>query len=108
LGRHGHHVSTSTDGPAGVDTIRRLKPDLALVDVGLPGCDGYEVAAQVRADPECGTVQLVAMTGYGQPDDCRRALRAGFDAHLVKPVHSDQLLALLHDAPQRSSQMAAT
>jgi signal transduction histidine kinase len=99
LGRHGHQVSISIDGPAGVDTIRREKPDLALVDVGLPGLDGYEVAARVRADPECGAVQLVAMTGYGQPDDCRRALRAGFDAHLVKPVHSDQLLALLHDSP---------
>jgi CheY-like chemotaxis protein len=107
LGRHGHQVSISTDGPAGVDTIRREKPDLALVDVGLPGCDGYEVAAQVRADPECGGVQLVAMTGYGQPDDCRRALRAGFDAHLVKPVHSDQLLALLHDAPRPNAALVS-
>jgi CheY-like chemotaxis protein len=90
-----------------VDAIRRIKPDLALVDVGLPGLDGYEVAAQVRADPACGAVQLVAMTGYGQPDDCCRALRAGFDAHLVKPVRSDQLLALLHEAPQRSHQLSA-
>lgn len=102
LARHGHQVTAACDGPDGVATIRRLQPDLALVDVGLPGIDGYQVAAQVRADPECGSVQLVAMTGYGQPEDCRRAARAGFDAHLVKPVRAEQLLALLRDASNGS------
>ena len=100
LARHGHQVSSACDGPDGVATIRRMHPDLALVDVGLPGIDGYQVAAQVRADPDCGSVQLVAMTGYGQPEDCRRAEHAGFDAHLVKPVRAEQLLSLLqHAAP---------
>jgi signal transduction histidine kinase len=108
LVRHGHRVSLSSDGAEGVETIRRLKPDVALIDVGLPGLSGYEVAAQVRADPDCADVQLVAMTGYGQPDDFRRALRAGFDAHLVKPVRSDQLLDLLHEAPERTRQLTAT
>lgn len=104
LSRHGHHVDVSSDGPEGVQAIRAIKPDLALIDVGLPGIDGYEVAARVRADPDCRSVQLVAMTGYGQPEDHRRSLEAGFDAHLVKPVHAEQLLALLNSGlPRRQA-----
>ncbi|MEX0716411.1 MAG: response regulator [Planctomycetaceae bacterium] len=95
LGLNGHQVEVSTDGPGGVETIRRLRPDVALIDIGLPGFDGYEVAAQVRADRECRHVRLVAMTGYGQPEDRRRALAAGFDDHLVKPFSAEALNRLL-------------
>jgi signal transduction histidine kinase len=99
LGCSGHHVEEAGDGPGGVDAIRLAKPDLALIDIGLPGFDGYQVAAQVRADPECRHVRLIAMTGYGQPEDCRRALAAGFDAHLVKPVRADELTRVLEWQP---------
>jgi CheY-like chemotaxis protein len=99
LGLEGHIVEVSGDGPRGVEVIRRLRPDIALVDIGLPGCDGYQVAAQVRADPACRRVRLVAMTGYGQPDDRRRALDAGFDAHLVKPFQVEDLNRLLAGEP---------
>jgi signal transduction histidine kinase len=99
LGCSGHRVEEAGDGPSGVDAIRRARPDLALIDIGLPGFDGYQVAAQVRADPECRHVRLIAMTGYGQPEDCRRALAAGFDAHLVKPVRADELTRVLELQP---------
>jgi DNA-binding response OmpR family regulator len=88
----GHEVHEASDGPGGLDALRRLRPALALVDVGLPGFDGYELARKARAEGE-DSVYLVALTGYGQPDDRRRALEAGFDAHVVKPVHPDDLLA---------------
>ncbi len=99
LGCGGHLVEEAGDGPGGVDAIRRARPDLAFIDIGLPGFDGYQVAAQVRADPECRHVRLIAMTGYGQPEDCRRALAAGFDSHLVKPVRADELARILELEP---------
>jgi signal transduction histidine kinase len=87
----GHAVLEAVDGPDGLDCVRRLRPDVALVDVGLPGFDGYEVARQIRAEDSGKPLVLIALTGYGQPDDRRRALEAGFDAHLVKPVDFDAL-----------------
>ncbi len=87
----GHEVHEAHDGPSGLATILRVRPDVALVDVGLPELDGYEVARQVRAKVG-STIHLVALTGYGQPDDRRQALQAGFDAHLVKPVKPEALL----------------
>jgi signal transduction histidine kinase len=83
----GHEVHEAHDGPSGLATIMRLRPDVALVDVGLPEFDGYEVARQVRKTVGT-TIRLIALTGYGQPDDRRQALEAGFDAHLVKPVEA--------------------
>ena len=82
-------VLEAVDGPEGLASIRRARPDVALVDVGLPGFDGYEVARRVRAEDK--SIRLIALTGYGQPDDRRRALEAGFDAHLVKPVDFETL-----------------
>jgi CheY-like chemotaxis protein len=69
--------------------------DVALVDIGLPDMDGYEVARQLRKTPHGKAAHLVALTGYGQPEDRRRAIEAGFDAHLVKPVDPDNLVKLL-------------
>jgi signal transduction histidine kinase len=86
----GHEVHEAHDGPSGLATILRLRPDVALVDVGLPELDGYEIARQVRKTAGT-TIRLIALTGYGQPDDRRHALEAGFDAHLVKPVGPDAL-----------------
>ncbi len=91
----GHEVHEAADGPGGVDTILKVVPDVALVDLGLPALDGYEVARRVRADHAGRAVRLVALTGYGLPDDLKRSKRAGFDAHLVKPVDPVKLAAAI-------------
>jgi signal transduction histidine kinase len=90
----GHEVQDASDGPSGVEAILRVRPDVALIDIGLPEFDGYEVARKARGALG-GTILLVALTGYGQPDDRRQALEAGFDAHLVKPVEPSALLAVI-------------
>jgi signal transduction histidine kinase len=95
LERAGHEVHEAADGPSGVDAILKVRPDIALVDVGLPGLDGYEVARRVRADEAGAKVRLVALTGYGLPEDHRRSQEAGFDAHLVKPVDPARLAAAI-------------
>ena len=89
----GHEVSTAHDGPSGLDRILDRKPDVALVDLGLPGFDGYELARRVRAGGQ--RVVLVAVSGYGQPEDRQRALAAGFDEHLKKPVAFAELESAL-------------
>jgi CheY-like chemotaxis protein len=91
----GHEVSIAADGPSGLEAALGQRPDVAFVDVGLPGMDGYEVARQIRAAEGGERMRLVAMTGYGRPEDRDRALAAGFDAHLVKPVDPRQLQAVL-------------
>ncbi|HTM21270.1 MAG TPA: ATP-binding protein [Kofleriaceae bacterium] len=91
---HGHQVRQVADGRAGVDAALEEPPEVMIIDIGLPALDGYGVARQVRA--ELGErVYLIALTGYGQPDDRRRALDAGFDVHITKPVDSMALLDLL-------------
>ena len=91
----GHEVHEAADGATGVEAILTLRPDIALVDVGLPGLDGFEVARRVRADERGREVRLVALTGYGLPEDHRRSQEAGFDAHLVKPVDPARLAAVI-------------
>jgi signal transduction histidine kinase len=82
----GHDVRTASDGLTGVALILEAQPDVALIDVGLPGLDGYAVARQVRQGAKSPGIRLVAVTGYGQPYDRARARDAGFDLHLTKPV----------------------
>jgi CheY-like chemotaxis protein len=91
----GHDVHEAMSGPAGLDAILRLRPDVALVDLGLPGFDGLELARRVRASAGGDAVRLVALTGYGQPDDQRRTREAGFDAHLVKPADPARLATVI-------------
>jgi PAS domain S-box-containing protein len=98
----GHQVETASDGLEGLTAIRRQPPDIALVDIGLPGLNGYELARRVRVSPEGYNVRLVAVTGYGNPEDRRRVLDAGFDAHLVKPVDLKRLEEILADPPRRA------
>jgi CheY-like chemotaxis protein/anti-sigma regulatory factor (Ser/Thr protein kinase) len=86
----GHRVDTAADGLTGVESALRTPPDLVLVDLGLPGLDGYAVARRLRAALG-DRLTLVALTGYGQTEDRRRTSEAGFDAHLVKPVDPDVL-----------------
>jgi PAS domain S-box-containing protein len=95
LEHEGHEVYEAVDGTEGVRAASRIRPDLALVDVGLPILDGYEVARFIRRQDH-QPQRLVALTGYGQAADRERALRAGFDDHLVKPVDPDRLAELLH------------
>ncbi|MGZ3451407.1 MAG: hybrid sensor histidine kinase/response regulator [Polyangiales bacterium] len=89
----GFEVSSANDGPSGVAEAERTEPDAALIDIGLPGFDGYEVARRLRMTRP--KLVLVALTGYGQPDDRRRSQEAGFDAHLTKPIDIDVLTSLL-------------
>jgi len=93
----GYRVQTAAEGNAGVDLARRFSPRIALVDIGLPDIDGYEVARRVREVFPKEKLRLVAMSGFGQPEDRARALRAGFDLHLVKPVEAEDLRRLLND-----------
>lgn len=96
LRTEGHEVEIANDGPHGVELIERVRPDLAFIDIGLPGLDGYQVAQQVRTDLG-DEVRLVALTGYGQPEDAARARDAGFDRHLKKPIDVAALSQLLHE-----------
>jgi PAS domain S-box-containing protein len=91
----GQDVEMAYDGPTALELIRRRRPDLVLLDIGLPGMDGYEVARRCRQDEELRRVMLVAMTGYGKEEDRRRSQEAGFNAHLVKPVNLEDLQVLL-------------
>ena len=93
----GHEVHDAGDGLQGVDAALRLEPDFALIDVGLPELDGYEVAKRIRAQARPDMV-LVALTGYGLAEDRERAMAAGFDLHLVKPIDFDRLFDILATA----------
>jgi PAS domain S-box-containing protein len=91
----GHEVFAAHDGPGALQAAQDYRPDAVLLDIGLPGMDGYEVARRIRLLPELERVLLVAMTGYGQEEDKRRSQAAGFNAHLVKPADLDALKVLL-------------
>jgi PAS domain S-box-containing protein len=91
----GHTTRVAPDGPAALRLIDQFKPDVALLDLGLPVMDGYELARQLRSDERLAQLKLVAVTGYGQDADRRRSLAVGFDAHLVKPVHMQRIAALI-------------
>jgi CheY-like chemotaxis protein len=91
----GHEVHEAADGPGGVEMALHLQPEVAIVDIGLPGLDGYEVARRIRSSPVGRRIVLVALTGYGQPEYRRKAEEAGFDAHLVKPLDEHRLTELL-------------
>jgi CheY-like chemotaxis protein len=97
----GHEVATAEDGLRGLELVRGWGADVALVDVGLPGLDGYELARRARSGGGGGLPCLVALTGYGQAGDRRKALAAGFDEHLVKPADLERLRAVLREARER-------
>jgi two-component system CheB/CheR fusion protein len=97
----GHEVCHAANGPEALEQARSFHPDVALVDIGLPGMDGYEVARRLRAQPSERPLLLVALTGYGQDDDLQRSRAAGFDRHLVKPIDFEVLQGLLAEAPRR-------
>ena len=94
LGSLGYEVHAACDGPSGIELARGELPDIALVDVGLPRMDGYEVARRLRAEHD-GRMMIVALTGYGSAEDRARALAAGFDEHLTKPLEVERLQQLI-------------
>ncbi|HEX9735470.1 MAG TPA: response regulator [Thermoanaerobaculia bacterium] len=94
----GHDVEVAASGAEALAAVRRLPPDVVLLDVGLPDMDGYEIAARIRADAAAGAVRMVAITGFGQEKDGARAQAAGFDVHLVKPATPEKLKQVLRKA----------
>jgi CheY-like chemotaxis protein len=107
LGSYGYHVLQARDGLEGVRLATTETPDVALVDIGLPGIDGYEVARRLRKDAGTRDIRLIALTGYGLAEDQRRVLEAGFDLHMVKPVELAVLLAQLAEPAGRAADPAA-
>jgi len=95
----GHHVRAAHDGPTAVQMALDDRPDVVLLDIGLPGLNGYEVAKRIRQQPDYENVVLIALTGYGQDSDRQSSLQAGFDHHLVKPARMTQLQQILAKVP---------
>ena len=91
----GYHVTVAHDGPAALAALQDTWPDIALLDIGMPAMDGYELAAHLRFQPGCEDLPIVAITGEGGPEAMRRSRAKGFSAHLVKPVSPASLKTLL-------------
>jgi signal transduction histidine kinase/ActR/RegA family two-component response regulator len=92
---YGYDVFDAADGPSGIQAAAGADPHVVIIDLGLPGLDGYAVARELRAQPERRTTVLIALTGYGQAEARERALQAGFDEHVTKPVMPDKLAQLI-------------
>lgn len=91
----GHEAEVAFDGPSGIDMAASSAPDVILLDIGLPGMDGYEVARRLREKTGQKETLLIALSGHGEPDDVQKAKEAGFDHHLVKPADTARLMALI-------------
>lgn len=89
----GHEVYAAATGIEGLETAARVKPEIVLLDIGLPGLDGYQVAQRLKAGND--VPRLIAITGYGRPEDRERALAAGIERHMIKPVDAAELSRLL-------------
>jgi PAS domain S-box-containing protein len=103
----GHRVEVCMDGAAALDAARSFRPDLMLVDIGLPGLDGLEIARRIRRDPRAAPAALVALSGYGRTEDREQALAAGFDRHLTKPVDPALVVDLAASLAKRRDDGAA-
>jgi CheY-like chemotaxis protein len=103
----GHPVRVAYDGPAAIAAARDFRPRVVLLDIGLGGMTGYEVAGHLRHEPGLDGVRLIALTGFGQEEDRRRSKEAGFDHHVVKPVDPDTLRGLLAEAADGQAAPAA-
>src|SRR5262249_38652949 len=95
-----HQVQMAHDGLTALKLAQSFQPDIILLDIGLPGMNGYDVARRLRAQSDTSGAQLIALTGYGQEEDQQRSKEAGFDYHLVKPVEPETLQALLNSMPE--------
>lgn len=95
----GYHVSIAYTAMDGLESAKRIRPDVILCDIGLPDSDGFALAEALHANPLTSTARLIAVTAYGKPGDLERSRRAGFALHLVKPVSPGELLQTLEDTP---------
>ena len=102
----GYRVLQANDGPSALEIVKRERPPLAVLDIGLPRMDGYELARCIRDELGHGIV-LIALTGYGSERDATRSADAGFDQHLTKPVDLNELMRVL-DARQRGTEVVKT
>jgi len=102
LEESGHNVQTAYDGPTALEIAFAHRPNVVLLDIGLPGIDGFEVAKRLRQRADFSSVVLVAMTGYGQVTDKQRSQEAGFNHHLVKPANFGKVLQILATVPAKS------
>jgi PAS domain S-box-containing protein len=102
LNLNGHETFTANDGKEALDAFDQIRPDMAILDIGLPGMSGFELARRIRDLPFGKDAVLVAVTGWGQQDDRDRSREAGFDAHLVKPVNHQELTKLLASLPSHA------
>jgi PAS domain S-box-containing protein len=102
LSLDGHEVRTAYDGPGALEAAGAFRPDVILLDIGLPGMDGYEIARRLKKNGRLDRALLVAVTGYGQEEDRRRAEAAGFDLHLTKPVQPERLRELVNRSRSES------
>jgi signal transduction histidine kinase len=93
----GHETRTAHDGPTALSLAPEFKPHIALLDIGLPVMDGYDLGRRLRSDPRLAGLRLIAVTGYGMEEDQRRSREAGFEAHMVKPIDLDRLNTLFVD-----------
>lgn len=103
LGLLGADATTAYDGPSALEAVRAGQPSIVLLDLGMPGMDGYAVAAQLRREPRYRMLKLIALTGWGQQSDMQHTREAGFDEHLVKPVGSTRLIEVLRSTLRREA-----
>ena len=106
LEEDGHDVRTAGDGPGAIEEARDFQPEVVLLDIGLPGMNGFEVANRLRGQPECRDALLIALTGYGEAESRNRSAAAGFDFHMVKPADVDLLLTMIAN-PQEARRTRA-
>ena len=95
LSQRGHDVAVAVSGEDALRVAREFLPQVGMLDIGMPGMNGYALAGHLRADPVHREMYLIAVTGWGQDEDRQDALDAGFDAHVIKPADADELIALL-------------
>jgi CheY-like chemotaxis protein len=100
----GHEIRVVHSGRAAISQAQMYRPDIALLDIGMPDLSGYEVAQSLRREPWAAKATFIALTGWGQDSDRQRALDAGFDHHLIKPVDPDKLAELIGGEPEPGRQ----
>lgn len=93
LENQGYEVEGVTSGPEGIEILERIKPDAILLDIQLPGMDGYEVARELRKNPEINSIPIIAVTSYAMVGDKEQALAAGADAYIEKPINPETFVA---------------
>jgi len=95
LQEQGHEAEIAFDGPSGIEAAKQFRPELVLCDLNLPGLDGFEVLKALKSDSALNAIKVAAITGFDEEQQKERTKKAGFDAHLVKPVSMEQIAGLI-------------